>query len=528
VEKSTAEDPRQRQSFRNRRGPGCPIGAGRYGRFSSRRARALGGAVAAILLLAHCGGAAPSVQRPLRIALASGPLSLDPHASELASLSLLRNLYDALTAFDAGDRVGPSLAQTWENPDELTWIFHLRHGVVFHDGHPFTSRDVLFSIERARQHGGEIATYLVAVDTVTAVGDFEVKITTSRAYPILLNKLAFVLIVPQGAPSAIRRPVGTGPYQLASWVDGKSFTLRAFPSYWGAAPAEPVVDMLLMPVVEARVRHLLSDDVDLIEEPSITNYDRIRSHDGCRVLEQPSLGVTYLALQAGRKPLDDPRVRRAISLAIDRGALVRLALHGVVHPSGQLVPRNVFGFAPDIAVPARDLPTVRSLLASAGYPQGIDLRLQMRPGLQREHDELVSQLAQAGIRVKTIERELAQYGGDADLSFASWYSVSGDASDFFDVMAHSPAQTQGYGMGNFIGSRDPELDRLIEESATTLDLANRGRQLQRAMRVVVGQNVYIPLYSSPLLYGTRTTVDWQPRSDSMILAATIRRRPAAF
>lgn len=478
---------------------------------------------AAGVLTAHCHRAAPPPERPLRIAL-SRSFTLDPHAGELLTLSVLRNLYDSLTAFDAGNRVGPALAESWENPDELTWIFHLRHGVTFHDGRELTAGDVLFSFERARRAPtSEIGSYLVAIEKVLALDPHTVEITTRRPDPILLNKIAFVLVVPAGSPPVIVRPVGTGPYRLVAHEPGKRLVLRAFDRYWAGTPPERAVELLPITDHDARIKGLLDGDLDIVE-PGFADLARIRAAPGCRIAKQArSLGVTYLLLRSDRQPLDDLRTRRALSLALDRGELVRTALHGEGVPIGQMVTGNVFGFAPDIRPPGADQATARALLAAAGHAGGLELELQISPGERPQLDALARQLLSAGIRVRARERPLEEFSANADFSLASWFCLSGDASDFFDAMAHSPSAKSGYGAGNFTHYRNRELDALVEDSESALDLLARRNQLEHAMHVLMADFVFIPLYSAPILYGTRDTIEWQPRSDRLILVNTIRR-----
>jgi peptide/nickel transport system substrate-binding protein len=486
---------------------------------------------ALFLLAAACAPPSPPPERPLRIALFSDPLTLDPHLrNELLTFSVLRNIYEALTAFDAGTRIGPALAESWENPNELTWIFHLRRGVRFHDGRELTAKDVLFSFDRARNGpNSNVGSYLVVIERVRALDAHTLEITTARPYPILLNKLAFVFIVPAGAPAEIHQPVGTGPYRLAAYEPGRRLALRAFTSYWGGAPPLTRVEFLPIADLETRLSRLLAGKVDIAQEPGIANAERIRSAPGCRLIEQDSLGVTFLVVRRDRAPFADARVRRALDVALDRRALVAAALHGRGMPVGQMVGRNVFGYAPGLEPPAPDPAGARALLAAAGHPRGLDLEVRFRPGRGPEVEAVRRQLLPAGVRLRLVERpwgELFQrlLAGDVDFYFGAWFCLSGDASDFFDAMVHSRSTGSAYGASNFIRYANPRLDALIEQSATTLDLLARRAQLERCMRVLMDDLAFIPLYSASNLFATRADLDWQPRRDGLILANTIRRR----
>jgi peptide/nickel transport system substrate-binding protein len=493
----------------------------------ARRLR-VAAALAAALALA-CTGPAPPSARPLRIAVHSDPLVLDPHLrNEALTYSVLRNVYEGLTAFDSEMRIGPALAASWENPNDLTWVFHLRPGVRFHDGHELTAADVVASLERARSlPASGFGSYLVAVAAVRALDPHTVELTTRRPYAILLNKLAFVLIVPAGSPPEIRHPVGTGPYRLVSYQPGVRLALRAFEGYWNGLPALDPVEILPVKDAAERAARLLRGDLDLIHEPRPEDLDRLRAAPRCRVLEQESLTVHYLLLATGRPPLSDLRVRRAISLALDRAALVQAALHGEGRPVGQMVGRGVFGFAPDITPPARDLGAARRLLAAAGYPGGFDLDLEFRPG--RRAEEIRRQLAEAGIRVRLVERPWSELFPRLLAHRVSFYlgailAPSADASDLFDAMVHSRDAALGYGDANFADYRNAALDSLIDESGSTLDMLTRRGQLERCMHLLMEDLAWIPLYVPWNAYGVRRDLDWRPRLDGYILARDVRRR----
>jgi peptide/nickel transport system substrate-binding protein len=482
----------------------------------------------ALTMASACARPPAPARPPLRIALHTQPLGLDPHHHhEALTFAVLRNFYEALTAFDREMRIGPALAESWENPDELTWVFHLRRGVRFHNGHELTSTDVLFSLNRARRANSGFSSYLVAVHSLSAPDRYSVKLTTTQPYAILLNKLAFVLIVPAGSPTEIRTPIGTGPYELVSFTPGQRIELRSFPQYWQQQPREPRVDLLPVNDAPQRTRLLEQGAADLIDEPGNAQLPSLNSTPHCRTLRSESLLVSYLLLKTDRPPLADVRVRRAISLALDRPALVAADLNGEGHPIGQMVGRNVFGFAPAIEAPVRDLGAARSLLAAAGYSQGIDLELEYRHG--RHGDEVRKQLAEAGIRVRLRDDPWSQVFPRLQQRKIDFYlglvlAPSADASDLFDAMVHSRDPRLGYGDSNYNDFHNPELDTLIEQSGSTLDMAQRREQLQRAMRILTDDLSFIPMYVPFAVYGLRDDVVWQPRRDGFILAAEVHRQ----
>ena len=481
----------------------------------------------AALAFGACSPAAPRPARPLRIAYPAGPFSLDPHRhNEAISATILHHLYESLTTFDARLNLVPQLAESWDNPNDLTWRFHLRPDVHWHDGRPFTAADVVFSLDRIRRAGTgqEFQAFLVAVDQVRAIAPLLVEITTRRPYPILLNKLAFVSIVPAGSPDEITSPVGTGPYRFVRRTLGDGIEVEAFPGYWGPRPAETRVELLGMPDPETRRTGLARGDIDIGIDPA--GGESAANGHGYRVLAQDSLVVAYLAFSAGTPPFDDRRVRQAVSLALDRELLVRRALRGRGTPLGQMVGRNVFGYVPGLAPPERDVAAARRLLAEAGHPEGIDVTLEARFG--RGANEVAQELAEAGIRAQVIERPWKEMyprveAGKVPFYLGAFFYPSADASDFFDVIAHTLDRSTGYGSNNTIGFSDPALDRLIETSGMSLDMLSRRVELERCMRRVMEDLPYVPLYAPHSLFGVRDGIRWRPRVDGQILAQEIVR-----
>ena len=498
------------------RAPGIPV--------------ALGLAVA--LLGAACSRSIPPppevAERPLRVALHAEPASLDPHLqSESVANSLLSNLYEGLTSFDGEMRLRPALAERWESPDDLTWILRLRRGTSFHDGRPVTAADVLYSFGRARDHAASrVSSFLVAVESWRALDDATIELRTLRPYPILLNKLALVMIVPAGSPDPIVEPVGTGPYRLAARGPGR-LELAPVAGHWSGAPPHARVDFTFEPDVARRASGLLAGEFDLVTELGPGERGRVAASPLAAVLERDTLTVNYLQLPGDLPPFDDPRVREAISLAIDRERLVAEMAGGLGAPEGQMVGPNVFGHVVDLDAPARDLVRARRLLAEAGYATGLMVDLHFREG--RSLDPLVRQLAGAGIGVRQIPGRWGELyprlqSGAPLFYFGGWSCTSGDASDLFDGKVHSRNPLTGYGSQQGRVLSTPLLDRLIEIAGSASDMGERRRTLEQAMRELMAHRMLLPLFVPRTQYGVRRDLAFEPRLDGHVRAAEIRWR----
>lgn len=488
-------------------------------------------AAAACLVLCGvwaCRPAADVEERPLRVALQAAPSSLDPHLQdEAVAGSVLANVFEGLIALDRGMRFLPALAERWENPDDLTWIFHLRPGVTFHDGTALLAADVLFSLDRVRSDpGSRKGGYLVAVSSWRAIDAATIEIKTVRPYPILLNKLALVLIVPRGAPTPIERPIGTGPYRLVG-RDAAHVELAAYPGYWGGAPRFRRLELAFVNDSAQRVDGLLAGRYDLVTEVAAADLGRLRGASQVRFEDSDTLQVAYLQLRVDRPPFDDPRVREAIHLALDRDALAREMAGGLAAPIGQMVGPNVFGYAPDLKLPLRDLGRARSLLAAAGHPNGVEVELEFRSG--RDVEPVRRQLAEAGITVRPrplpwdalFPRMLA---GEPSFYAGTFVCTSADASDLFDAKVHSHDAASGYGSAHTPGVGSTSLDRLIERAAAATDMGDRRRMLGQCMRELMGELTLIPLYVPHTQFGVRRDLQWLPRLDGYVLGREVRRR----
>ena len=483
--------------------------------------------------VAACGRAAPPpregprrIER-LRVAALGSPATLDPHRQDdVVSASALSNVYEGLTAFDAEMTVHPALAERWESVDDLVWRFRLREGVRFHDGRPLEAADVVASLERARRlPGSQAAPYLVSVASVSSSGPGLVEVRTRWPCAILLKKLAHVAVLPRDAPAEVTAPVGTGRYRwLGPAAGAEGVELEAFDGHREGPPPARRVSLLAVADNARRRDMLLSGEVDVALQVAPPDVAALEASRACRVLRRTTLSVSYLALRNDRPPFSDRRVRRALSLALDRQAWVEASRLGLGEVRGQLVDPHVVGFDPTLPPPRRDLAAARRLLAEAGHAAGLEVDLEARQGLAVQG--LAEQAAEAGIRVRPVGRPWPELmarlsAGRVTMYYGGFLCPTGDASDLLDSALHTPDPARAYGGTNFFGCSSPELDRLVERANASFDPRERLALLQRAMRVVSEEVPLVPLHTPVNAYALRAGLDWRPRLDGFFRAAEV-------
>ena len=474
----------------------------------------------------------PGPVPPLRIAIYDRPRSFDPHLeSEFVSFAIASHVYEGLTRLDRDLKVAPALAERWESLDAVRWRFRLRAGVRFHDGRALSADDVVASLERARNHPrSDWSSFLVAMDRVHAVDPLTVEVVTRRPYSLLLQKLAYIMILPRGAPDEIDRPVGTGPYRLLAPLSGRRLVLHGFEGYWGAPPTEMLVHFDVEPSLERALREPAGARADVVLAVGPQAASLIQRTPGYSLVTRSGITTDYLQLQVSRPPFSDVRARRAVSVGLDRDALVRDVLGGRGRPANQLVSPAVFGHDPTVPEVKRDVGEARRLLAAAGYPDGLDVDLEFRDG--RRVAPLVAQLAEIGIRARP--RPLA-YGplsarlraNQVAMYYGGAMASTGDASDVLDSLLHSRTPERGLGENNMIGYRNLLLDGQIEAASRQSAMTERRATLQHCLRLVLEDLPLVPLVSPEDIYGVREGIEWRPRLDGRVLGAEVRRVPRA-
>ena len=318
--------------------------------------------ILSMLFLVACGGSgdkkeggdagASTGKDTLVIAQGADAKSLDPHASNDNPSSRIRvQIYDRLMDLDDNGVPQPMLAESWERPDDKTIIFHLRKGVKFHNGDEMKASDVKFSLERALA-APEVSHILTGINGVEVLDDYTVKVTTEKPMAAILNNLAHTTIAilsekatKEAGDKFGQNPVGSGPYKFVSWQSGDRVTLEAFPEYWqGEAPIKNVVFRNIVEETN-RTIGLETGELDIIYDIQGMDKNKLKDDDRFVVIEGPQVSMTYLGFNMKKAPYDNPKVREAISYAIDQKPIIDTVFLGAGEAANSIIGPNVWGYA---------------------------------------------------------------------------------------------------------------------------------------------------------------------------------------
>lgn len=522
---------------------------------SSVRLSGLSLLAAALLLTAVM---APAQE--LIIGRGSEPQSIDPHFTRAGPNQMTAlHVFDRLLLTDENVRPIPGLAVSWEAEDELTWLIRLREGVKFHDGTPFTADDVVYSFERVPnvpRSPASFAQSLSTLESIEVIDDLTLRMRTFEPSPQFIENIGTIYILSRAASEGAQSiefnnpavAVGTGPFRFVSWQPGDRLTLTRNDDYWGGASDFQTVVMRFITTDAARVAALRSGSVDIIDLVGPADLPSLRGMRNINVFQVGSLRMVYLALNqreemttfttpAGRplaeNPLRDARVRRALSLLIDRRGLTDYILQGAGEPATQIVPAGVFGFAPSIPEPSVDRAQAHALLAEAGYPDGFGVTVHgsgNRFVMDSEITQAIAQmLARGGIRVNRVEvRPYAAYtpkaaAGEYPLFLFSYGNTSGESSRGLSNLFHSYDAPRDLGTLNRTRYSNPEFDAVITAALQEFDDDTRERLLQRAAEIVFYEDTaLVPLYFESAVWAAREGLEVLPRRDIRTLAMSVR------
>ncbi|WP_244947912.1 ABC transporter substrate-binding protein [Azospirillum baldaniorum] len=509
----------------------------------------------------------PSQAATLTVGTSAEPSALDPHYHNLGPNTRARkHVFESLVSMDAKMRLQPELAESWRAIDETTWEFKLRKGVKFHDGTEFTAQDFIYSVCRipnVANSPSSFTVYTKGIAGIEAPDPHTLIIKTGKPYPLLPVELSTFGIISAKAAGgeavtfdkagckADSWPttqafndgslmIGTGPFKHKSYTKGDRQVLERNPDYWGPQAAWDTVVFRPITSDGPRVAALLAGDVDMIESPPVQDIERLKSAPNVSLAQAQSNRVIYLALGVqdtpptitgtdGKNPLKDPKVRKALSLAVDRDAIVKRIMMGVAEPANQYLPTGFYGNNPEVTV-ATDANKAKQLLAEAGYPKGFQLTLGTPNDRYINDDKVAQAVAQMFTRIGVQTQVDATTANvffskrnkqEYSVFLAGWGADSGEMSSPLKALIATPIKEKGYGTTNYTSYSDPELDGMLDTALATVDDAKREKLLQAAVKRAVDADIIIPLHYEVTVWAMKKGLSYEPRADQYTLAQKV-------
>ena len=466
--------------------------------------------------------AAPADKTTLVVAQPADVSTLDPQKStQVNDITVTFNLYDNLLARDRNLTIQPMLATEFGQVDDLTWEFKLRSGVTFHNGETFGADDVEFTIERtySGEEGLTVASNFTTVADVVVVDDLTVRILTKAPDPLLPGRIAFYggQILPKdyftevGPEGFAAKPVGTGPVSFVENVVGERLTLARNDEYWGGAIAFEQVVFRPIPEISTRVAALETGEVDIITKVPPDQVQQVRDLENARIEQVLYNGLYVLGVNSTKPGLDNPKVKQALSLAIDRQAIVEELWSGQgAIPSQPAVPGD-FAYDPSLPPYEYDMERARQLLEESGY-NNEEIVVETTNGYLA-NDQAMAEVIVAGweelgvnVRLDLIETAVRAEKNRTKTFLGMWWSDPTSALNDPDGMMWrllAPEGAQPY-------FRDPEFDRLGAEARTSLDPALREANYHEMFRIFNENFPWLPILQPQESYGVANTVDWYP------------------
>jgi peptide/nickel transport system substrate-binding protein len=488
--------------------------------------------------------------------------TLDPHRQIRSTNAMIaRHHFESLTSLNAAGRLAPGLAESWEPIRDDGWRFHLRRGVRFHNGHEFDASDVLATFERLTEvigANGPYAAFLKPVRKIAAPDQYTLEMYTSVVSPLLPIDLSHIAIIHRDHRNAdahafdnLLATVGTGPFRLKSRSGNRALLYEGFAEYWAGQPEWRELEFRLIDESGlASVSALLAGEVDLIDNVGPDQLVELKRRGDVNLATCVSNRVWYLffdqyrdsspwitdrqGVQLPDNPLKDPRVRRAISLAIDRDFIATHLMAGQGLPVGDVAGPGVFGVNPSLAPSPYDPRTARLLLDEAGYPEGFAIVLHGSRDRSFHGATTLRaiglMLNAVGILCKSEALPAAEFypraaRGEFSFGLSGWGSITGETSYSLRLLLCSPDTPNGFGGVNRGGYSNSHFDALVCEAVGTMDDAKRRRLLEQASKIAMDEVAIAPICARKTTWATKLGITYHPQADGSTLAIAAARTP---
>ncbi len=457
------------------------------------------------------------------------PRSMDPALStDVPTGRAVAYLFDGLTRFTPDARIVPGLATSWDiSPDGLTYTFHLRNGVKFHDGRPFAAKNVIATFQRVLDpatkggrgwplypiRGAEdyAAGKATSIAGLSSSNDSTVVITLKEPLAIFPKLLAMPVasIVPENPGTDFgQKPIGTGPWKFVEWRHDDYLKFASNPDYFDGAPKADSLIARIIPERSTATAEFESGNVDVlnVNEQETRTWEQ-DAEKKSMLQSAAALRFWYVAINVTRGPLKDARVRQALNHAVDVPTMLDRVLGGRGRVAAGVIPPTLSGADTTRKGYAYDVAKAKQLLTQAGFPNGIDLDLwtSNTDAAPRISQTIQANLAEAGIRVKLVARDAssmreAARKGETDLALKEWWADYPDAENFLFPLLHS--RNKGVG-GNVSFYSNAQFDRLVNDAHREQDEAKRNSLYTQADQIAFNDAPMLFLFFYKDLYAVQ-------------------------
>jgi peptide/nickel transport system substrate-binding protein len=469
------------------------------------------------LVLTGCGSSSSSDSKPFIFAQGAEPRGLDPaFVDDGESSKIICNIYEGLLKYKAGStELEPCLADSWEITDGgKVYTFKLHKGIKFQDGTPFNAEAVKFSVDRQlppnRNDDMPYATFTFGpVVKVDVVDDLTVKFTLSDSYTPFLANLAMSLAAPIVSPTAVKAakdgvinesPVGTGPFKFEKWDDGQSVTLVRNEDYWGTKAKISKLIFKFTKENAVRASELSTGAVDAIDGVD-PNDVKMLEDNKMSIFKDKGMNINYMAFNCSRAPFNDPKLREAISYAINRDELVKFLYQGYADLANSPLPNFMPGFDKDVKPYAYDPEKAKSLLKELGK-ENLTIKMITYPNPrpynpvngQKLAESIQGYLQKVGIKATIDTYDWTDYktrvgNGEGDLMFYGWIGDNGDPDNFLSLFETKEIQTTL----NSAKYSNKEVDALLAKARTLDNGKERNKVYMEIQQIVLKDAAWLPI-----------------------------------
>ena len=486
----------------------------------------------------------------LKVALAAEPTSMDPHYQNLTiNNSFATQVYNALVLQDVNQKLLPGLAKSWKPIDELTWEFKLRPGVKFHNGAAFTSEDVTATMKRAANVPNSPSSFATFIKgkKFEIVDDLTIRISTKKPNPFIPNDMSRIAIIDSAFVNSTTEDFntgvasfGTGPFKFSKWLPGDLIEIKRNNAYWGDKVKWD--NIIIRPIKDGTTRTaaLISGDVDFIERVPPSDLPNLEKRKGISVFKSVSNRSLYLTLHMtdnprrpytmdnnGKpiaSPFQDVRMRKAVSLAINRQAISDRIMDGLSSPAGQFSPKGYIGYSPNLKPDVYNPKRAKELMAEAGYSDGFKLTIHGPAGRYTNDTRILEAIAQmlssigiqtsvetmpASVFFKRFARGGANKTPEFTVAMSGYANGSGEPSHPLRIFIHTKQKKRGYGPGNRNGYSNAEVDKLIEDGRASMDVSKGEKKFIKATEIAMREYALLPIHHVVATWAARDGITYE-------------------